>query len=263
MTETVTFDDSRFQAILQILADVVPVDAKTLLKDEMRLFLKQALNFTPPKTRAQGEQAIEDDLGRTFTGASEDFLLYEFGESSANIDQWFTNRNGEKVHAQFDNMDTLGRGMNAYHQSQRNARGRSGFGKPRGNKHGENWKARYVVGYEALTAYKARVKARVGMMKSGLGIAYAKLGGKLPDWVSRHIAKQLGTLRDNLDVPNHPSIVVTAHPPGIVSQERILTETFRARREAIAKRIRLIVSGYSQDVKNKIKIRTRAAMQPD
>lgn len=262
MSDTVTIDDTRFQEQLQRLADVVPIDAQTLIKDEARLFLKQAIGLTPPKTRAQGEQAIRDDINRVLTGANEDFLLYEFA-NQASVDQWFTNRKGEKVHAQFDHLDINGRGAKSWHERNRNARGRIPSGMKSGSKQGENWKASYVVSYAAKAAEIARSIAKVGIRKSGWAASYIFVGGKtLPDWVKRHMYRNAGDVQGNLDSQS-PWLLMSSHAPGCLGDERILTNTFRARGEAIGKRIRLIVSGYSKDVQQKIKIQKHARATPE
>lgn len=271
--ETVTISDERFQARLAELGDALHKDPQVVIADEARLFLKQAINLTPPKSKAQGEQAIRDDLNRVFTPADGEFLQYEFGETvrrghlgggfNGQIDQWFTNRSGQKVHAQFEQLDIHGGGMRKFHQSQRNGRGRTVGSANRGSKIGENWRARYVVSYAAMADYAKKVMARVGMRKSGWLRAYYEIGGKLPSWIQRHARRGLGRVQNNLETPGHPSIVMASHAPGVMDDERILRDTFRARREAIGKRIKLIVSGYAADVKAGIKIRNHAKRSAD
>lgn len=261
--ETVTFNDAKFQAQLNALADVlissgVQSDPAVIVADEARLFLKQAINLTPPqKGKAQGEQAALADIKRIFTGADESFLLYEFGNSGANIDRWFTNKKGEKVHAQFEALDIHGAGMRQYHTSQRNSRGRT-VGRHNESRQGSDWKARYVVSYGALADYSKKILSRVGMRKSGWLRAYYEMGGKLPAWIQRHASRGLGRAVNNLATPGKPSVVMASHAPGVMDDERIIADTFRARREAMAKRIRLIVSGYAADVKAGIKISNKA-----
>lgn len=261
--DTVTINDKRFQERLEQLVDALDVDPQVVLADEARLFLKQAINLTPPKSKAQGEQAIRDDLARTFTAANDDFLLYETGGFGSNIDKWITNSSGQKVHIQFDGVDVNGRGMRRYHQSQRNARGRVVGRGAKGNKVGDTWKARYVVGYAAMAEYTAQVLARVGIRKSSWLRAYYEVGGKLPAWIQRHAQRGMGGVQNNLHVKGHPSIVMSSHAPGVKDDERILRDTFRARAEAIGKRLKLLASGYAADVKTGIKIGKHAKRMVD
>lgn len=262
--ETIVINDQKFQERIEQLVDALGKDPQVVLADEARLFLKQAINLTPPKSKAQGEQAIRDDLNRTFTAANDDFLIYEAdGGFKSNLDKWFTNAKGERVHMQFDAVDVQGRGMRRYHQSQRNARGRTVGRGNRGSKTGSLWKARYVVGYAALAEYTAKVLQRVGIRKSGWLRAYYEVGGKLPSWIQRQAQRGMGRVQNNLNVKGHPSIVMASHAPGVMDDERILRDTFRARGEAIAKRIKLFLSGYSEDVKSGIKIRTHAKRMVD
>lgn len=262
--ETVTINDERFQQLLAQLVDKLGLDAKVVVADEGRLFLKQAIGLTPPKTKAQGEQAIRDDLARVFTPANESFLIYEFSSrDKSNVDQWFNNSKGQNVHVQWDGLDIHGSGMRIYHQQQRNARGRTVGRGSKGNKIGELWKAKYVTSYDAFNTYLKKIQARVGMRKAGWLRAYYEIGGKLPQWIERHARRGLGRVQNNLDVPNHPSIIMASHAPGVMDDERILKDTFRARSEAIKKRIKLIVSGYAADVKAGIKIRNHAKRSAD
>lgn len=253
--EVVTCDDVRFQVAIAgirdaLIADGRQGDAANIIEDEARRFLKKAVQLTPPKNKMQGEQAVEDDLKHVFTPADADFLLYEFGGSRGNVDQWFTNKKGEKVHAQFEALDIHGAGMKKFHAMQRNARGRTMRGLSRGNKTGELWKARYVVSYDALADYARKIKARVGMRKSGWLRSYNELGGKLPSWIQRQISRALGGVVNNLGVKGKPSILMSSHAPGAKDDQRMLAAVLRSRAVAIERRFRLIMNHYAWDIKS-------------
>lgn len=268
--ETVTINDERYNARVAELYDVLVMqgrsgDAATIIEDEARLFLKQAIRLTPPRTKAQGEQAIHDDLNRIFSGGNDAFLNHvveAFG--SDHVQQWFTNKRGEKYLMDVNHISVDGDGMYDFHQKNRTKRGRTTMAGQYTRDIGR-WKEhnKFVVGYGALAKYRAKIKDRVGMRKGGWLRAFYEVGGKLPQWIQRHARRGLGSVQNNLDVPNHPSIIMASHAPGVMDDERILKDTFRARGEAIKKRIRLIVSGYAADVKAGIKIRNHAKRSAD
>lgn len=252
--EVVTCDDVRFQVAINGLHDALigdgrDGDAAFVVENQARIFLKKAIQLTPPKNKMQGEQAIEDDLKHIFTPADVDFLLYEFGGSRGYVDQWFTNKKGEKVHAQFDALDIHGAGMAKYHAEKRNARGRIPSGKSRGNKIGELWRAGYVVSYDAFTDYKRKIKERVGMRKSGWLKAYIAIGGKMPDWIMRQARRALGGVVNNLGAKGKPSILMSSHAPGAKDDQRMLATAFNYQAGAMERHITLIVNNYGRDIK--------------
>lgn len=263
--ETVIINDKRFDERIAQLVDALLKDAAVVLADESRLFLKMAIRLTPPKTKAQGEQAINDDLGRIVSGGNESFLNHvveTFGADS--VRGYQTNKRGEKYLLEMGHVAPTGEGLAAYHQKNRTKRGRVTMAGQFTRDIGR-WKARdkWVVGYAALAAYKAKIMARVGMRKSGWLRAYYEVGGKLPAWIQRHAQRGMGRVQNNLSTPGHPSIVMASHAPGVKDDERILRDTFRARAEAIGKRLKLIASGYAADVKAGIKIRPHAKRTVD
>lgn len=251
-----SFNDEKFQSQLEQLEAVLILhgrfsDAGSLVKDEMRLFLKQAIKFTPPKTKAQGENAINRDLRNIFTpvedGAAQQ-IAREFGTD--NVRHWLTSpTDGKPYEVQWSKLDVQGSGMEPYHESQRDSRGRT---RPqRGHrKEGNTWIARYVVSDSAMEAYRNKIKARVGQLKSGLATAYVALGGKVGGWVTRHLSKNLGSIVDNLDAPSHPNVTAITRAAGAASYARIYSEALRARKESMAKRIALIIGDYGRAIKH-------------
>jgi hypothetical protein len=269
--EFATFKSEKFEEQLNALSDVligkgIESDPAVILADEARLFLKQAIRLTPPKTKAQGEQAIQDDLSRIFSGGNKSFLehVIEITGKDHDIQHWFTNKRGEKYLMDVNYISPDGDGMYQFHQKNRTKRGRTTTAGQFTRDIGR-WKEhnKMIVGYAERDRYFERTKARVGMRKSGWAQAYLEMGGKLPKWISDKLKYGLGKVQNNLHVQGHPSVVMSSHARGVMEDERIIKDTFRARGEAIAKRIRLIVSGYAKDVKEGIKISRKAHRTAD
>ena len=72
-------DTRQFSARIEELHDALigkgrAGDAATVFEDEARKFLETVIKVTPPKNRAQGNQAVKDDMYNIFTPVAEDFL---------------------------------------------------------------------------------------------------------------------------------------------------------------------------------------------
>lgn len=264
----VDVSDSRYNEQMAALYDALAgsgraSDAATIVEDEARLWLKQAINFTPPRNKAQGENAIKTDLKKIFSVVHDDVAQHIAAEwGTNNVDHWLTSEvDGHRYNVVWDKLDVQGLGMDEYHANHRDSRGRaySSTVKRSNNK----WRAPYVVSQSAFDAFYNKTKQLVGLMKSGWMRAYYEVGGKLPSWIQRQASRSMGGVVNELSVPGNPSITMSNHAPGIASFDRIARETFRARREAMAKRIRLILSGYNKDMAAGMRPRKHAVRTAD
>jgi hypothetical protein len=66
-----------------------------------------------------------------------------------------------------------------------------------------------------------------------------------------------------LTVGDKPSVVMINKSPGIQDDLRIVRSALRARQQAVVKRLRLVISGYSSDVARGIRIQRWSKMEPD
>lgn len=244
--------DSKMAELYDVLAGQGrQSDAASLVEDEARLFLKQVISFTPPKNRAQGENKVKGDVGKLFSPVEESYAEYVANggyrvhpqsTGNENIDLWLHNHvTGTSYEVKWDKLDVRGEGMSEYHAKSRDINGRvSGRRK---------WGFKYIVGDNAFASYLKKVQARVGMMKAGWVFSFYEVGGKVQNWIERHLSnKSLGKCFNDLSIPGEPSITIHNSAPGIMSQERIVLQAFRARRESMTRRIKLIVSGYGKDI---------------
>jgi len=265
MAEFVTtdLDFSRLNSRIEELHDALASqggDASMVFQDEARLFLKQVIRLTPPKSREQGEAAIDRDMMKLFEPVNADFLddmILEHGHS--NVDAWLTTAGGERKHIKWTYLDNTGGPMANFHNRNRDNRGRA-YNLKRQNDP-NTWYAPYVVSYENFTAYKNRIKSHVGRRKAAWGKSFKALGGALSRWIDRHLAGAKGEFLFNGDL-THPSITMINRAPGIGQDVHFVQGALRVRYEAIGRRLRLIVSGYSKDVARGIKIQRQAHKTP-
>jgi hypothetical protein len=117
------------------------------------------------------------------------------------------------------------------------------------------------VGYENFTAYAKRIKSHVGRRKAAWAKSFTALGGTVSRWIGRHVGGAKGEFHFNQD-PLHPSIVMINRAPGIGQDLHFVQGALRIRYEAIGRRLRLIISGYSKDVAHGLKIQRHAHKTP-
>jgi hypothetical protein len=263
-TLTADLDYSKINSRIEELHDAIQGqggDVSTIFEDESRLFLKQVIRLTPPKTRQQGEAAIDRDLMKIFEPVNGDFLddlIIEHGAN--NLDAWITTAGGEKKHLKWTYLDNTGGPMANFHREKQGSRGRT-FNLKR-QKDPSIWYAPYVVSYENFAAYAKRIKSHVGRRKAAWAVSFTSLGGKVASWIGRHVSGAKGEYHNSYN-PERPSITIINRAPGIEQDLNVVRSALRVRQEAITKRIRLVLSGYSKDVARGIKIQRWAKELPD
>jgi hypothetical protein len=268
MIPSVTINDVRGQSMLNDLREATGKDAAVILHDEFRLLMKQIITLTPPhglgqSALAAGEGAVKSDLGKAFQPVDEE-LLNEIGSKFGvdGIDTWITGKSsGDKIHLLWDRLDPSGEGMSDFHQKHRDSRGRvRGVRK----KVIGAWAASYVVAKQDFAEYLKKILSHVGRRKAGWAVAYMELGGKVQEWIRRHVNSGAnGDVEIRLSDPNNMRISAFNSSPGIKDDERIIRDAQRVRREAMAKKLALIISCYSKDVAQKIRPRRRAQLTPE
>ena len=234
-------------------------DLGTILEDESRKFCEGMVRLNPPHTKAQGENAIAADLRKVFTPIADDFLQ-ETGSKhgSFNVDAWITSSVTKKpLHLKWDRIDPTGDGMEAWHIKNRNYRGRTLQRQKRGV---EEWYSPYVVSNKDYLNYYTKVKSRVGYRKALWGRPLVRnLKGKVRSWVARHFGYAKGDANVKIYGEN-PTIEIRVSGKGLSEQERIVRDQFRFRTNAIGRRIKGILSGYSADWKAGLKIAHKARL---
>lgn len=221
-------------------------DASRMIENETRSFLRRQIMLTPPKSKQQGEKAIERDLMKIFTPVNEEFLNMvgsQFGVSG--IDTWITGQDDKKTHLQWSRLDPSGSGMAGFHQANRNSRGRTRNLK----RSGQSWYSPYVVTKGDFADYLKKVLSHVGRRKAGWAVSLKQVHGTVAGWIIDHVdnGTARGDVVNQLNVKHHPSITMRNYAPGIADDRRIFQDNVRMTARAIAKKMQLIIQGYAYD----------------
>lgn len=260
---TTTVDTSHLNEMMNQLHDALIGkgkygDAATIIEDESRRWVKQVERFIPPKNQAQGNAAVERDFARAMTpavagdDAAKSPMRNKFGviyERSAQqlISGGNTGLFNDYIKHVSQNAGIF-KGWTAkpfspeLHKQVRDSRGRV-----------TRTKRVFVLELGAWKIRLAKLKKRVGWMKAGFLPAMQFFGLNPRSFVARH-SNPAGYINVNLGGTN-PTITITNTAKGVgLVVGRIAQEATRARGEAIRKRIRLVLSNYSENVAKGIRI---------
>lgn len=240
-----TFDHSKMSRQLGHLHDALigagqHGDARNLIRDESRRLLQQILKFTPPKNQAQGRAAVSRDIQRAIPPLTADTI--HDPKLRAQVNKLAEAHDVEGLRKLFSKLPKLKSWHIVdvdprIHKMNRDRRGRV-----------QSSRRNYTLDIRGLAKYIREVQKRVGFMRAPWGKAFVAVGGKIADWVSRHFSYARGYVQANLTHPTFPSLTVSNQTPGIGQWEARVKAALQARHQAIGKRIRLILSGYSKDV---------------
>lgn len=248
---TATVDFSRFNAQVERYITQLHMDAPEVIRTQARLFLQQALKFTPPKTKAQGESAIKGDLfgkrseivnGKWTKSHVPIFLASDAALERGEYEIWRIDRGTPMVidRELYRPHPSIAE-MKKHHYANRSKfTGRTsnagGWGKEIGR-----WKSHniFFTQREHLTAYFKHTAAKVGRLKAGWAPAIAKLGGNVPAWVKRHIGGARGYVQLDLAAKDHPSITIENHAAGSGKLAHHVSGAMQVRIKSMMKDIRV------------------------
>lgn len=237
-------------------------DAQNVIRDEARNLLKLLIKWTPPKTRKQGADRVEKDVKRSAAYPLDDgFELFNRGQNAERIKGYLRSESGRQ---KFKDMISKIGGFKSWtlekfdRRTHLNAR----------NRFGRVSKRNRVFIYNNADRKRriALVSRRVGMMKAAWAKSFVHFGGKVPSWISRHLYSGAigsynvrGNFRDALSNTSKPFVEFSNSANGIAEKDaaKRLPGAVLVRERAIRRRIRLILSGYSKDVAQGIRIRQR------
>jgi hypothetical protein len=241
-----TLDSRKWNQQVAALASALGKDGPVILRDETRLFIKQAARFTPPKNRKQGQDAVQRDVKRAAQPLEREFFTADWIRALV-----------DKYQGQWDKIEAalkktafgkwrFEKFSKRLHTGARDSRGRV-----------NRSQRTFAFPTQEILAYVKRVKAHVGLLKSGWWPAYRQLGGKMPSWITRH-TRAPGRIVDLSANPNIATITVENHGRGIGQTRHFVQGALNSRAVSIARRIRLILSGYSKEVAAGMRPRRKA-----
>jgi hypothetical protein len=226
-------------------------DMATLIKDETRLLIQQAIKLTLPVASArsngsaandstnkkQGLTAVARDIGRAM------FVPKETAWKSKSIKKMIRDEDGDA----FANFISRVPKMKAWkveafskdlHQSKRDSRGRI-----------QHQKKVFVMQHNAVMKYIKETQKHVGHLRSAwLGSAARAgiQGVKATAWVRKN--SNSGNIGINRLTGSTPSVVIGVTSKGIGASTAAFKRALARREWAIRAKIRLILSGYAKDI---------------
>lgn len=282
MELTGEIDTRQFNAQLNALSDALigkgkMGDAATVLQDGARLLIKQIMNFTPPtkhgakNPKTQGEVAIRKDLmgGRNIGPHAKSqgiFFAIKPWMPQDEHDQTvrlFSKKNGDTfgVEKELYRPQASMAVMSAHHKKHRSRR--TGRVTTAGSKDRQigRWKFidRMAVEEKTLAKYVLSQQKKVGYMRAGWMKAADSVNLKVRSpWIKRHRFTRQGVGDSRLVNTKQPYVIIGNRTQGIDRIRGQVQSALRARTEAMGRRIKLILSGYSKDVARGIRPRKRA-----
>lgn len=254
-----TIDSRRFNDNLNALQEALlgsgqMGDAATVIQDAARLLIKQALKFTPPvkqsagSDRKQGEAAVARDIRRAMRVPMADEWKNE------RVKKLIEANDREGFQAFIKNVPKLKSWKVEAFSPSLHRRARKSRGRVQGSQRV------FVMEAAKVAQYISTVQRRVGYMRSGwlLSAQVAALSVKTP-WIKRHSSTKgvgISQLANRLT----PSITIGNRTPGIGTIRHAFQSAVNVRFQAMRRRIKLILSGYSKDLAANMRPRKSATL---
>lgn len=260
MSVIYSMDTSDLNRTLADLAIAAGKDAETVVKDQSRLFVKQAMRRTPPRTQGQGRKAVERDIKKIIAAAPESLIRHAMNENGGSGDdiKLFTG-DTDQPSIEWRRAQLNDDGLEEYHNSQRDRRGRI-QSRSRNTGRGR-WieDKRIVVPDRVRAQYIKRKQKNVGRLKAGWIPSARQFRGKVPKWVSRrHEAGARGTSQLRGAKTNAVTAIMTNSARGASELNQFMRDVLRIRLSAIKRELRLINSGHAKDIAMGMRVRSRA-----
>lgn len=214
-------------------------DWRFVIRQQSHIVGEKLLKFTPPKTAAVGKRNVARDIGKVFA----DLSNTKWHDKS--LDKMWRAGNFEGVKKALENHPNKLQ-MTIFKYKRIFAKPVRNIHKVAINRNGrvpKNWRTSYAVaGKGEVKKYVKRVQLQVGVAKSGWLTALVKLGGKTPNFVSRHGTKYGGFVDGNKgDNPFFTLINKVSTFPQGGTPTRILRRAFIAQIKAMENNIKRLM----------------------
>lgn len=214
-------------------------DWQFVVRQQSRIVGEKLVKFTPPKTAAIGKRNVARDIGKVFA----DLCGTTWEDKSLN--KMWRAGNFEGVKKALENHPNkseipIFKYKRIFVKPVRNIH-KAAIGK--NGRVPKNWRTQYAVaGKGELKKYIRKVQLQVGVAKSGWLAALTKLGGKSPNFVSRHGTKYGGFIDGNKgDNPFFALINKVSTFPQGGTPMRILKRAFAAQTKAMENNIKRLM----------------------
>lgn len=245
-----------------LLAETLKVDGGELLRDESKRLARTIATYIPPfgfgpSARKTALGAVDSDVKRLFSEATP-HLLDEVG-SRYGISQintaYVTEMGGTRLNINWEHIDPEAAHLEQYHRDYRTQSGRI-TAMPRKP---STWSAHVAIPAGSRKPFSDKLQERTGRWKASWALLSYQLGDKpFPTWINRHFpfvsqGLSAANITKAMDKEN-PEIIMGSRAPGNFRMLQIIRRALDVRIRAMRKRIKLILSGYSKDVANGIRL---------
>ena len=219
-------------------------NARETIRTQGRLIGERMVSFTPPRNQKQGKDAVRRDIEKIFLGIDDDQVddkLHFVLKGNTDVVRAYVDRQGTVFGVARENYkpDATQDELSAFHQSQRDQRGRVSGGGRKPQDMGR-WKfiLMFVTRQSTLAGYIRSVQARVGSGKGGWAEGVIELGGRVPQWIAAR-ARQSGKLINQTEAAN-PSVefINASEWASGGDQDRVMSNAVVARIDSIRRDIR-------------------------
>lgn len=240
------FDIRSLVAKVQRIPGLIEKELTPLVHQEARLFCKEVVTWTPPasqgktgvKAKKQGEAAVARDIYRIYGTLSDGYETIKAIDPAAASAYWFLVQEGNYQAAgdilrmfgarQFGSTRSFAKfDGGTMHKRFRNRQGRIT----------RNRVMMIVTDGDVLKDYVKKMQGRVGLLASGWNTAAAKLGVKLPAWISRHGTANGGVA---VETGNGKLVIVISNKVrygAALEMQRRANYVMRYRRAALRRRL--------------------------
>lgn len=228
-----------FEAALVRYKIACQKDWQFVIRQQSRIVCEKLIKFTPPKTAAIGKRNVARDIGKVFADLSntkwEDKSLNKMWRAGnfEGVKKALESHPNKSEMPIFKYKRIFKSPVRNIHKAAINKSGRVP----------KNWRTQYAVaGKGELKKYIRKVQLQVGVAKSGWLAALTKLGGKAPNFVSRHGTKYGGFIDGNRgDNPFFALINRVSTFPQGGTPIKILKRAFVAQTKAMENNIKRIM----------------------
>lgn len=233
MSLRVTFDTSQYRNDINKFVDKLGADGQLLLKEEMRLLLRDIQRLTAPKTLAQGRKAVSGDIGKVAGALDAEKIKWpEMKQAVRDRDIpaiMALAQNTKQGYFAKRRLLTTPDQLAAAHISARNTRGRV-----RSDQNN-------MVFASIWKKYTKAIQDRVGYSRAGWATAAQGVGLTLPSWVARHAAYSKGSYK----APSNGSlqIVGTNRSAKIPNYQQTVDAAMRLRVKSIGSELKRLLDG--------------------
>ena len=274
---TCDVDMSNFNRMFSTLAAVVPQDAHEFVRDETARLAEECSRQLQMRNRRNQRDRIESDVKKVFMPMPR--LFSESSKMEGNGMKWlYASPNalvGVKPH-RYHPMDTAEDMRRVFYKSKGTLPENrwEEIGKMRIKRRATRFHGRIihhqrimelqrnVVPRSSFQQFVNSIRERLGRLEASFAQTaqiLRKSTARVPVYISRHFPIKTNVTRlDGLANTERPSIEFGSMAPGIEHFEEYIHDAIEVRLYKMTQRLRLILSGYSEDVARSISPRRRA-----